>query len=348
MIIATPPPSLTVVIPAFNEALRLPPVLDASLAYLQAGQRPWELIVVDDGSTDDTSGVVRQRCSSCEQGRLRLLRADGNGGKGAALRAGAAAARGDRIVLVDADGATPLSALPALERALDAAGCGVAVGSRSDVLQRRPPYRRLMSGVFSLLATSCVADLDDTQCGLERTLTTHHSPLNLHPNPNPNPHQVRLQAPHAAGGGAHLPAPSRLGLGLRREGRTAPHPATRHPPPLAGRDLRRPKVDSPPSAALRVQVELLYLAQQLDFGVVSAQVPWRDVPGSKVRPLTPLRMAIDVARVRLLYSTGRWRVPPKQAEGPQQAEEEAWPGPEYVEQHDVASMEQVQRALDAS
>ena len=179
MIIATPPPSLTVVIPAFNEALRLPPVLDASLAYLQAGQRPWELIVVDDGSTDDTSGVVRQRCSSCEQGRLRLLRADGNGGKGAALRAGAAAARGDRIVLVDADGATPLSALPALERALDAAGCGVAVGSRSDVLQRRPPYRRLMSGVFSLLATSCVADLDDTQCGLERTLTTHHSPFIL-------------------------------------------------------------------------------------------------------------------------------------------------------------------------
>jgi len=97
-----------------------------------------------------------------------------------------------------------------------------------------------------------------------------------------------------------------------------------------------------------VQVELLYLAQQLDFGVVSAQVPWRDVPGSKVRPLTPLRMAIDVARVRLLYSTGRWRVPPKQAEGPQQAGEEAWPGPEYVEQHDVASIEQVQRALDAS
>ena len=102
-----------------------------------------------------------------------------------------------------------------------------------------------------------------------------------------------------------------------------------------------------------MQVELLYLAQQLDLGVISAQVPWRDVPGSKVRPLTPMRMAVDVARVRLLYSTGRWLVPPKQAEGPQQAEEEPWseepwPGPEYVEQHDVASVEQVQRALGAS
>ena len=162
-----PPPSLSVVIPAFNEALRLPPTLDASLAYLQAAERPWELIVVDDGSTDETSGVVRQRRVSCEQGQLRLLRADGNGGKGAALRAGAAAARGDRIVLMDADGATPLSALPALERTLDTAGCGVAVGSRSVVLQRRPPYRRLMSSVFSLLATSCVRDLDDTQCGFK-------------------------------------------------------------------------------------------------------------------------------------------------------------------------------------
>ena len=82
-------------------------------------------------------------------------------------------------------------------------------------------------------------------------------------------------------------------------------------------------------------------------------MPWCDVPGSKVRPLTPLRMTVDVARVRLLYSTGRWRVPPKQAERPQQAEEEPWseeisPGPEYVEQHDVASVEQVQRALGAS
>jgi hypothetical protein len=107
-----------------------------------------------------------------------------------------------------------------------------------------------------------------------------------------------------------------------------------------------------------VQVELLYLAQQLGLGVTSAQVPWRDVPGSKVRPLTPLRMAVDVASVRLLYSTGLWRVPLKQAEGTQQAEEGPWSegrsaegrlaGAEYAEQHDVASVEDLQRALDAS
>ena len=106
-----------------------------------------------------------------------------------------------------------------------------------------------------------------------------------------------------------------------------------------------------------MQVELLYLAQQLGLGVTSAQVPWRDVPGSKVHPLTPLRMAVDVASVRLLYSTGLWRVPLKQAGGPQQAEgpwsegrgaEGRWAGAEYAEQHDVASVEDLQRTLDAS
>ena len=101
-----------------------------------------------------------------------------------------------------------------------------------------------------------------------------------------------------------------------------------------------------------MQVELLYLAQQLGLGVTSAQVPWRDVPGSKVRPLTPLRMAVDVASVRLLYSTGLWRLPLKQAEeGPWsggRGAEGRWAGAEYAEQHDVASVEDLQRKLDAS
>ena len=87
-----------------------------------------------------------------------------------------------------------------------------------------------------------------------------------------------------------------------------------------------------------MQVELLYLAQQRGFGVAAAQVPWRDVPGSKVRPLTPLRMAVDVARVRLLYSSGVWRVPRTRAEDPPSTAEPR-PGPAYVEQYEnVASI----------
>ena len=80
---------------------------------------------------------------------------------------------------------------------------------------------------------------------------------------------------------------------------------------------------------------------------VNVQVPWCDVPGSKVRLDTPARMAVDVARVRLLYSTGVWRVPRKRADAPQ-GMLKRWRVPEYIEQHDVATIEQIQRTLDGS
>ena len=259
------PPTLSVILPAYNEATRLPPTLDASLAYLEAVVAPdrgWELIVVDDGSTDGTSDVVRRHGLG---GGLRLLRAARNGGKGAALRAGAAAATGERLLLMDADGATPLSALPSLERALEEARCDVAVGSRAAVLRQRPPHRRLMGAVFAALASSCVRELDDTQCGFKL-------------------------------------------LTRRAAARTLPHLHV---------------------TGWAYDVELLYLAQALGLGVTSATVPWADVAGSKVRPATPAQMAVDVARVGLLYGAGVWRLPEEGEEGPASAPLDG--GPEYVE-----------------
>ncbi|EOD13040.1 hypothetical protein EMIHUDRAFT_119967, partial [Emiliania huxleyi CCMP1516] len=109
--------SLSVIIPAYDEAERLPRTLEESLAHLSTTRRgPWEIIVVDDGSHDSTCEFVAARLAA--EPRLRLLSSGrgANRGKGAALAAGAAAARGDLLLLLDADGATPLSALPALER----------------------------------------------------------------------------------------------------------------------------------------------------------------------------------------------------------------------------------------
>jgi len=157
-----------VIIPAYDEAERLPRTLEESLAHLSTTRRgPWEIIVVDDGSHDSTCEFVAARLAA--EPRLRLLSSGrgANRGKGAGLAAGAAAARGDLLLLLDADGATPLSALPALERRVGARGCEMAVGCRAAALAARPAARRLMGVVFAALASTCVRGVPDTQCGFK-------------------------------------------------------------------------------------------------------------------------------------------------------------------------------------
>lgn len=160
-------PPLSVIIPAYNEASRLPPMLEASLQYLRAERPGAEIIVVDDGSTDGTADVVREAAARHAATELRLLRTPVNLGKGSAVVAGALAARGDQVLLADADGATPLSALPLLESELREARCGVVVGSRASVLSLRPWRRRLMGAVFSAVSRLCVSGVEDTQCGFK-------------------------------------------------------------------------------------------------------------------------------------------------------------------------------------
>ncbi|KAL1503449.1 hypothetical protein AB1Y20_011936 [Prymnesium parvum] len=161
--------ALSVVLPSYNEARRLPATLDATLAYLQQ-HRPapldWELIVVDDGSTDDTAAAVTSLGLSAQ---LRLLRTPRNRGKGAALAAGVLAARGAHVLLMDADGATPISALPRLE----AARADVAVGARPS--GGRPWRRELQARGFRLAARAALPAAgapQDTQCGF-KLLTRH-------------------------------------------------------------------------------------------------------------------------------------------------------------------------------
>ncbi|EOD30526.1 hypothetical protein EMIHUDRAFT_123131 [Emiliania huxleyi CCMP1516] len=157
--------SLSVIIPAYDEAERLPRTLEESLAHLSTTRRgPWEIIVVDDGSHDSTCELVAARLAA--EPRLRLLSSGrgANRGKGAGLAAGAAAARGELLLLLDA---TPLSALPALERRVGARGCEMAVGCRAAALAARPAARRLMGVVFAALASTCVRGVPDTQCGFK-------------------------------------------------------------------------------------------------------------------------------------------------------------------------------------
>lgn len=166
-----PPPGveLSIVIPAFNEGTRLPATLDALLAFLDSETRRAEVIVVDDGSRDDTSAQVR-RYESIDA-RVRLIRLPQNRGKGYAVRTGVVNAAGRLVLFADADGATPFDMLARLEAQLQA-GARVAIGSRgvrdrTTRVQARL-YRRVLGRLFhAVVRTFAVHGITDTQCGFK-------------------------------------------------------------------------------------------------------------------------------------------------------------------------------------
>jgi dolichyl-phosphate beta-glucosyltransferase len=164
-------PDLSLVIPAYNEALRLPAFLERVDAYLKTRRLPYEVIVVDDGSQDDTAGLVTMLADRLSH--LRLIRSARNAGKGAAVRLGMRAARGRLHLFADADGATAIEEFAPLEQAVNN-GADIAIGSRA-LASRDPRYtvsaRRHRSILGSLFNTAVrrmgLGGIHDTQCGFK-------------------------------------------------------------------------------------------------------------------------------------------------------------------------------------
>jgi len=157
---------LSIVIPAYNESSRLGPTLRRVVDYLRQKGVPYEVLVVDDGSSDDTSEVARQY----EAEGVRVLRQEVNRGKGAVLKVGVLASRGKEVLLVDADLSTPIEDLEKLQPRL--ADAQVVLGSRavegSDVQKHQPFYREMMGRTFNLIVQAVgVRGLRDTQCGFK-------------------------------------------------------------------------------------------------------------------------------------------------------------------------------------
>jgi len=147
----------TVVIPAYDEERRLPPTLPRALAW--AGP-DGEVIVVDDGSADATAEVARRAGA-------RVLTSPGNRGKGHAVRAGIAAARGDVIVVTDADLASPIEEADHLVAALEA-GAEIAIGVRRRIGRNQPWHRLVLGRVYGgFVRTVLAIDVRDPQCGLK-------------------------------------------------------------------------------------------------------------------------------------------------------------------------------------
>jgi dolichyl-phosphate beta-glucosyltransferase len=177
-------PSVTLVLPAYNEAERIGPALDELFGYLlkagsarEGGRSALEMggvdvLVVDDGSTDSTADIVtsRQEANGGAHARLALLKRP-HAGKGAAVQAGMLHAQGDYIIFADADLATPADQLPLLTDALR--DHDIALGSRvqpdgTDRRASQPLHRRLLGRVFHALASFWVTGpVPDTQCGFK-------------------------------------------------------------------------------------------------------------------------------------------------------------------------------------
>ena len=160
---------LSVVVPAYNERDRLPPTLQRIRDYLAAGGEEYEVIVVDDGSNDCTADTASAMCDGWPQ--LQVLRHQRNSGKGAAIRTGMLAARGDLRLFSDADLSTPIEELPGLRQQLGG-DCQVVIASRAvdrtlvEVHQER--RRELMGRAYNrLIQLVVLPGLHDTQCGFK-------------------------------------------------------------------------------------------------------------------------------------------------------------------------------------
>jgi len=163
-------PYISVVIPAYNEALRIGGTLEKVRQYLDTRSFPCELIVVDDGSRDEMPELLAVYCE--RHPATRVLRNEPNRGKGYSVRRGVLDARGKFVLFTDADLSAPIEETNKLLAAIESESADAAVGSRA--LDRRligvhQPWRRETAGrVFNLLVRFFTGlKIQDTQCGLK-------------------------------------------------------------------------------------------------------------------------------------------------------------------------------------
>ena len=174
--------SLSIVIPAYNEAVRLGNTLTAVVNYLCESWPDGEVIVVDDGSTDDTAGIARAIFNDTRNLRTSVISYKSNLGKGRAVRLGLLAARGDVALFSDADLSTPITEAPKLVEPIINGQYDVTFGSRAldrKLIGVHQPWRREQAGrVFNLVVRLATGlPFWDTQCGFKAFRMNVYRPL---------------------------------------------------------------------------------------------------------------------------------------------------------------------------
>jgi glycosyltransferase involved in cell wall biosynthesis len=163
-------PPLSIVIPAYNEGKRISRTLETLQEYL--GSKGWvaEVIVVNDGSSDDTVAVVRSYIS--KWAALQLVDNGGNHGKGFSVRNGALGAQGDIVLFTDADLSAPIAEAPKLIDPIANGECDVTFGSRavdrSLIGVHQSTFRETSGRIFNLFVQTLTGlPFKDTQCGFK-------------------------------------------------------------------------------------------------------------------------------------------------------------------------------------
>lgn len=174
--------SLSIVVPAYNEGVRLGKSLRAIVTYLKYYPADTELIVVDDGSTDGTANIARAELADSPSVRTSVISYQSNLGKGRAVRLGLLASRGAIALFTDADLSTPITETPKLVDPIVQGECDLAFGSRAldrSLIGVHQSWRREQGGRIFNLAVRLATGLPfwDTQCGFKAFLMSTCRPI---------------------------------------------------------------------------------------------------------------------------------------------------------------------------